>query len=396
MSSEIPMNPSWSLVRSLNDARSFASIGDTKEPTIWPSRLSVTVVDDDGEPHTHGECRRSTQLNFMERLARYTPEKMTDYQLMVVETLKELERTRSPELKNMGRLGEVYEDLLIDDIKKAGLYVKDQVIVFIKEYFLSGKVDIIGYDADADRLFITECKSISPYWVQQVIGTPGMIKRGIPGRPKTSHLLQVALYQYHLALRNPKDYGVARLYYVGRAMGEQGEYLVHVIPDDHDGLHYIWYQHIEPTEGPWTKTEYTIESCLDNAELIRQSTFQGKLLPRDFDWILDEETIHDLYTRGKLNASDTDKYAKRLAQIEQNKLNAVADAKTQASWDEKMRLYEEGAIVDGKKAKKPLKKNHKFFGQKRINNLPLKTSKACELCDYREFCFDEDGKPVND
>lgn len=395
-------DPLWSLWDAIANNASIPSLMERKEPTLWPSRLSVSVMED-GEEVIHGQCRRNTFLNYLERLHKYDPSRLSIEQLSVIEALKQIPKERSRELQKMGELGEAYEDKLIENTKECGLYKEDQATIYVHEFkleeweaarklVLSGKVDIVLYSDYNDKYMLIECKSISPYWVDQCLGTKRMIEQKIPGKPKIAHLLQIAFYLWvKLYVRNQRDrIEGAKLMYVGRAFGEEGEYSIDVRVDPATGKHHIWYCQMKPWIHKWIKTDFTMESVLENASLIIRTQEEGGILGRDYSWILNEQEVHQLYLKRKLPAGERSKYEKRLAQIQANKTNAIKDKETEAAYDAAMEAYTNG------EGDRPRKADYKIIGQKRVNKLPVRTTKACEYCDYQMFCFDEKGNPIND
>ena len=378
----------WSLTAVLKDVLKYPSLREPKPPTLWPSSATATRVGENGEEIVGGACRRATAISYLKRLRDFSPEKLSDFQHIVLKQIDEIPIERSVELERMGQLGNVFEDWIINDTKRSGMYYDDQCPVYLHEARLSGKIDICLWNAEAQKYVLVEVKSISPYWVDQCIGTKWMIDNNREAKPRTKHLLQIAFYHWHKALADRDKYDYSKLVYVGRAMGEAGEYNVDVRLDDEDGKHYIWYQQVEPTYGRWRNSGFTIESLVGSAKTILETSAAGKLPPRDFTWILSDEKINEMFENGELPAGQAEKHKKRMEQIKYNESVPSENAKLMAEYEEALQLYKQDSDNN------PRPKKPKLLKEKRVNKRIERFNKTCAYCDYRTFCYDEEGNPL--
>ena len=368
---------------------SYPSLREPKPPTLWPSSATAIRRGDNGEEIVGGACRRATAISYLKRLRGFAPSSISEFQETVLATIDEIPIERSSELNRMGELGNVFEDWIINDVKRAGMYYDDQCPVYLHEARLSGKIDICIWDASSEKYVLVEVKSISPYWVDQCIGTSWMINNGKEAKPRIKHLLQIAFYTWHKAKADPDKFGFSKLLYVGRAHGEAGEYDVDVRAGD-DGQNYIWYRMISPSTHPWRNSGYTIESLIGSAKTILATVKEGKIPPRDFDWMLTEETIQKMYDNGELPAGQASKHEKRMAQIAHNDSVEPRNAELMKEYEAAIEAYNEDS-ENNPRPKKPT-----LLKPKRVNKRIERFNKVCSLCDYRPFCFNNEGDPLAD
>ncbi len=374
----------WSFAKVLEEVISYPSLREPKPPTLWPSSATSIRIADNGEEVVGGACRRATAISYIKRLRSFMPDKLSDFHHIILKDIDEIPVERSMELRRMGELGNVFEDWLINDTKRSGLYYDDQCPVYYHEARFSGKVDICLFRPETNKYVLAEVKSISPYWVDQCIGTSWMIKNQREAKPRIKHLLQIAFYHWHKTSSSPDSYEHSKLIYVGRAHGEMGEYNVDVRLED-DGKEYVWYQQVRPHTFPWRNSGYTICSMMESAKGILATVKNGGLPKRDFDWILTEETIQKMYKNGELPAGQAAKFEKRKAQIEYNNSVDPTNKKLTKEYEDSIKSYNEDP-ENNPRPKKPT-----MLKPKRVNKRIERFNKVCELCDYTTFCFDEKG-----
>lgn len=386
MSSE---NKTWSFAKTLEEVIAYPNLREPKPPTLWPSSATSTRVADNGEEVVGGACRRATAISYIKRLRSFMPDKLSDFHHIILKDIDAIPVERSMELRRMGELGNVFEDWLINDTKRSGLYYDDQCPVYYHEARFSGKVDICLFRPETNKYVLAEVKSISPYWVDQCIGTSWMINNHKEAKPRIKHLLQIAFYHWHKTTSSPDSYEHSKLIYVGRAHGEMGEYNVDVRPGD-DGKEYIWYQQVAPHTFQWRNSGYTMGSMMDSAKMILSTVKGGGLPPRDYDWILTEETIDKMYKNGELPAGQATKHEKRRGQIEYNNSVEPTNKLRTEEYERAIEAYN-GDSVNNPRPKKPT-----MLKPKRVNKRIERFNKVCSLCDYKTFCFNEQGEPLAD
>ena len=142
------------------------------------------------------------------------------------------------------------------------------------------------------------------------------------GEPRSSHLMQLGIYQWWYA--NPDErFGDGLLVYGSRDTGRYGEFLVTVEPNEETGKTHICYKPNSPIKGSKVVTPITIESIVENYQHIQQSVDTKTIPDRDFDALYSQEKIENLYQQGLLTKTETTQHEKRKAQLAEGKARVV-------------------------------------------------------------------------
>ena len=332
---------SWSFIQHATNHLSKPRFGEQKQPTLWPSGATAII-----EGEVVGKCRRQ---NFF-RYAKDNYDFSSDYDHLkeIVETVKEKTIPPSVYSQWIWRAGELYEEYCIDLAKESGIYVAEQVSIYIPDFNVSGKIDLIAINPETGKNQIIEIKSIYGFNANSILGTDSQRRSGIMGTPRESHLMQIGIYQSWFG-NTRDDFGPGLLVYGARDTGRYGEFLITVEKSEEDNKHYIYYQPNAPCTGPKVNSNITIENLLLNYKIIEDSLKTGDIPDRDYDLLYSQEKIKDFYDRGLLNKTEKTQYEKREKQLAEGKSRVV----------------------------KPVEKG----------------DWQCRLCEYKDICYDSKSKP---
>lgn len=320
----------WSFIKHVTDHMARPSFGEQKAPTLWPSSATATV-----ENKVLGKCRRQAYYRYAKDLYYFDPK--YDHLKDLVKNIEDKEEETSPYMRWIWIQGELYEDYCVQMAKEAGVFVAGQTSVYIPKYNISGKIDVIVINPETAKYHIVEVKSIYGFNSNSVLGTEAQQKRGSMGEPRSSHLMQLGIYQWWYA--NPDDrFAEGLLVYGSRDTGRYGEFLVTVEKDEETGLNHICYRSNKPVFGEKVVTPITIESILSNYKLI-QDCVDSKTTPdKDFDIRYSEEKINSLYEADLLTKTEKTQYEKRKKQLEEGK-SRVVKAVEKGDWQCKYCQY---------------------------------------------------------
>ena len=298
----------WAFIEHATAQLSRPRPGDAKHPTLWPSEASATYVHEDESEVTVGKCRRAMFFRYLVDSYKFY-EKYKIWRPLV----ERLQREAKPVDKYMlwiWAAGNQAEEYLIDQAKKSGVYVSEQVPVYIKSHNVSGKKDIEIFNPESGMLTIVEAKSVYGFGANTVLGTESQRRRGVMGTPRDSNLMQIAIYHWWSASLDPA-YEESRLVYIARDTGRYAEYQVRTVEED--GTFHIEYRPWHPYKGAWKRVPYTINDILDTYDATQKAVDSGKIPPRDFDISWSAERLATAYERDELGKTDKDKYEKAKA-----------------------------------------------------------------------------------
>lgn len=324
-------------------------LGDQKPPTLWPSEATAILINEHGEQVTEGKCRRATYFRYMLDSYSFHKEMYSHY-----ETLVEKLKTETLPIDNYVRWifkqGDLYEQSCLDFSKESGIYINDQTQVYIPSHNVSGKIDIVALNPATKKYSIVELKSVYGFNANSVLGTPGERKKGLLGTPRTAHLMQIGLYQWRYAHENER-FEQARLVYGARDTGRYAEYIINIRLYDTDAgpQNYISYTGSCPNATEEVVTEISIENILEQYALVSKCLASGEIPDRDYDLEYSEDKIAKLFERKELPKADMERFEKRSKQL-----------------------------AEGKRPIQPVKRG----------------DWQCRLCRYRNVCYDQEGKII--
>jgi hypothetical protein len=339
----------WSFINHITDYLARPRIGESKPPTLWPSEATAIRQNKHGEEEVVGKCRRASFFRYLKDCYKFY-EKYSFYEPLVTAIEKEYVRP-DVYVQWIWRQGELYEQYCQDMAKESGVYIGDQIQIYIPGANVSGKIDLIVINPGTGLYNIIEIKSVYGFNANTVLGTPSQRSKGALGEPRDSHLMQLAIYDWRLAKTDPERYGPSKLVYGARDTGRYAEYEVFSTEDTdlHPTNSYIHYKGNCPNQTAPVNSGISIQNTLDQYVYIQNCVDSGDVPARDYDLEYSEEKVTTLFNRGELNKSDTERYEKRKLQL-----------------------------VEGKK--KPVKAVEKGDWQ-------------CRLCSYKNICYGTDGTP---
>jgi hypothetical protein len=366
----------WTFIDHVTDYLMRPRMGDSKEPTYYPSEATSLYVDAAGATQVAGKCRRAVFFRHVVETTKYDPDNWGHMQPLADMLIrKEVKPDRY--LQWIWDAGNMYEEHIINYAKSAGVFIGTQVPVYVKSHKISGKVDLIVVNPENGKLCIVETKSIYGHAIDKVLGKKTTDRKtGKPiieyGVPRDSNLMQIAIYQWWYGLPR-SDFEHARLVYGARDTGVYGEFLVRVSVDPVTANMPIEYKQLLPYESDWIDSGLTINSILkDGFEYVQNHLDTGQIPSRDFEAQYDQAKIDALYAAEELSKADTEKY---------EKLKVITYRQRLLDGDQL--TTEEQALVnqyDGKRIK--------------IDQKPIeKGDWQCRFCQWRDVCYDQDGVP---
>jgi hypothetical protein len=346
----------WHLSEHITEHMTRPRMGDPRVPNLWPSEASAVLVNSYGEDEHIGACRRAVYLRYTSDMYQYSPDEYTVYQPLV-EEVKALTVKPDRYMQWIWAAGNLFENFVIEQAKQSGVYLADQVQVVVPEAGVVGKLDLMVVNPETGGIIAEEIKSIYGHNATSILGTPGMQNKQQVGKPRSSNLMQIAIYDWHLRKRI-KELEVSRLFYGARDTGRFGEFNIKTELNTETGVTDIKYQAIVPNRGAVVTSPISIENILSQYKYIK-TFFAEQILPRrDYDMNFTDEKIQLMYDRGELGKTDTESHRKILERVEENKER----------------------IAEGKKPKAELK--------------PLRKGDwNCSFCSFKNFCYSPEGAP---
>jgi hypothetical protein len=377
--------------------------GDSKGPTFWPSEASATYLDKDGKAVTVGKCRRAIFFRYLIECYKFY-----DKYKLWSPLIERLQRESKPVDRYMlwiWAAGEQAEEYLIEQAKKSGVYVEEQIPVYVKSHAISGKKDIEVFNPETGKLSIIEAKSVYGFGGNTVLGTESQRRRGFMGEPRDSNLMQIAIYHWWSASMDDA-YEESRLVYIARDTGRYAEYLVRTIAEG--DINHIEYRPWHPHPGPWVRVPYTINDILNTFEASHLAVESGRIPTRDFDLVWSEDRLAKAYEAGELGKGDTEQYAKAKARLAFNSwANSIPELEddhlldSSATWADDLSVGAKKAIealanCDDDNAHKEIKAKaikelRKISPKKELKELE-KGDWQCQYCKYSPICYAE-GEP---
>ena len=310
----------WAFVEHATNQLMRPRPGDPKHPTLWPSEASAQY-EENGQTIVVGKCKRAMFFRYLiDSYAFYEKYKIWK---PLVDRLETESKPVDRYMLWIWAAGEQAETYLIEQAKASGVFVAEQVPVYIKSHNISGKKDIEIFNPESRKLTIVEAKSVYGFGANEVLGTDVSRRRGLMGTPRDSNLMQIALYHWWTASLDPA-YEDSRLVYIARDTGRYAEYLVRTV--DENGTFHIEYRPWHPYAGAWTRVPYTINNILDTYEYIQKCVDGGTIPNRDFMQEWDEPRLALAYKRDELGKTDREKYEKVMARRAYNEwLNTIPE-----------------------------------------------------------------------
>lgn len=355
------MSKRFSFLGYITDTLSENFPGDQRQPTLWPSEASAVVEREDGTKEVIGKCRRAIFLRYVADNYNYYDK--YSYWKELVNLIKRDTVPVSPYMRWIWIQGELYEQYLVNKAKETGIFFSAQQAVYMKEWNVSGKIDIQILNPENSKISIVESKSVYGFGGNAVHGTDSQRKKNIMGKPKDSNIMQIALYQYHIQHKSDQSKFIGqyelddgRLSYGSRDTGIFSEYIIKV---DEEGK-IFWSYNGPIFSEQENEYEVTVPAILKEYKYVQNCVDGGIIPDRDFDIKFSEAQIKKLYDAGELTKTNREAYEA----IEARKAENIERE------------------TKGEKLKKELK--------------PLDIGDwHCEWCQFKNICYNKDKQPNN-
>ncbi len=337
----------WSFITHITNYLGRPGLDEQKAPTLWPSEATAVVTNEHGENVVLGKCRRANYFRYVNDMYNFS-EDYADYEELVKE-IKSCTSESDIYLRWIWKQGEIYEQYCVDLAKESGVFISGQTSIYVPKLNISGKIDLIVVNPDTHKFHIVEVKSVYGFNANKVLGSPGERKKGGMGEPRDSHLMQIGIYQWWYGNTND-HFGEGLLVYGSRDTGRFAEYKI-TVETCEDSLDYIFYQPHSPYEGEKVNSGITIQSVCNNYKYVKElvEKRESPIPDRDFELQYSDERLLKMYQRGELNKTETTQFEKRQAQIAE--------------------------------------------GKEKLNKQVEKGDWQCALCQYRLYCYTEEGQP---
>lgn len=360
-------------------------IGDSKPPTLWPS--SAAALDSDG--NHWGACRRRTFLKYMTEVVKYRNRANQDLGpwLPIAEQVVSVQTSESKYMHWIWEQGELFEAHMLDLFKESGIFLATQVMVYIPEFNVSGKIDAIVINPDTGKKIICEAKSVYGINGDRVLGSNFDRKNGQAGEPRDYNLMQIAIYQYSFT---DDSYEYGQLIYGDRGTGRYAVYQV----DVNKSTGIIRHRTISPGLGPWVSVSYTIFDILNVYKGITESIEEGVLPDRDFSIKYSFEQLRKLTDQSyKIveTATGDDGVDVDVATYETTEefLNASDGRKSRKFYLKARKETELSKTIAEQFVKY---KDRKVNGGREVKP-PEGGDYQCNYCNYTRFCYDNNNEP---
>lgn len=383
---------SWSFIEHITKALERPRLGDSKEPTLWPSEATGLQLISNKQKIV-GKCRRERYFRYLLAWDEYDNSRLSVGQKMLAETLRKNQTPIDKYLRWIWIWGDQAEDITIAFSKSTGVYTHDQVPIYLKEYNLSGKMDILCWNPVTKKRTIVEVKSVYGHNADYTLGSHFDRKDGKLGTPKDSNLLQIAIYHWWWASKNP-EYEESRLVYLARDTGRFAEYLIKT-EEDPQGNIWIFYKYNAPVTGNWINSGITINSVLEGFKQTEDSLNTEIIPNRDYDLLYSVEKLNELYNEKELNKTDTEKHKKWLLR---EKYNSYIGSLKNLTDEEILTTYSEfseelaASILAEEDPVKLVKKLRKATPKQTLKPVE-KGDWQCRLCSHKQTCYNSDATP---
>lgn len=370
-----------SLLKKLNKHITKGRSGDPKPPSFYPSDASAHV-----NGQTYGSCRRAQFLNYLNNVVRYDKVAERKYEdwYSIWEVAQKVILPKSPKTNWIFKAGDRHEAHLIDEFKDAGLFDSEQIQIYIPDYNVSGRIDLIAKDPETNLLTIIEVKSCYGPAAESIMGSDWARKNKLPGKPKENNLMQISLYQHWYANKRGDEFTCGELIYGERGNGDTISFEVSVDVESTS----IAYRQIEPYYSDWIFTPYSVTDILENYKWQQENLEKRLVPPRDFNLIYTDEQMllyseeaYDVVVDGSKEAISVSKFI------------SSANGETGRKFTLKNKKGVEASLTKASAEQFVKYWDRKVNGGRSVQK-PEEGSKKCSWCDYKRFCYDFESNPI--
>jgi hypothetical protein len=221
--------------------------------------------------------------------------------------------SRSARISRILDAGDMYEAMIINEIKNAGLYIADQVPIYIPEYNISGRIDVFIKDPtlappfpqrpSPEHLIGIDIKTTGGY--QKCKGKI-FSTRDTPLAPETSHVLQCLCYLHYYM-----PYGIKKwqLLYLDRALGASESNPTHM------SIHTITINEngnpvISNESGTEIWDHFTVQDMFDRFKHLNNMVKANSLPERDYHIQYSNSRIISMYDADVFNKTQKETVTK--------------------------------------------------------------------------------------
>lgn len=136
---------------------------------------------------------------------------------------------KPPEASDLWRMkiGDMVHEGIVEEAKKNGIYLADEVEFWDDEHKISGRVDLFVTDRKTGKVTGVEIKTVAGYSSQKSIISPSW---GVAPKPKDEHVLQAGIYlDWFSKNQNVHEW---KIVYIFRDDGSRAEFELTLGPDD--------------------------------------------------------------------------------------------------------------------------------------------------------------------
>lgn len=242
-----------------------------REEFFWPTEASVELEPEyPGEPNIIGACLRA---NYYRYVGGFTGDPYSKYSHWVFAT------------------GHAVEAHLRELWKQIGIWVDNSVKFRSAEKHISGELDVVLMDIYTKKPFVVELKTHQGYQSgKELKGNPW---KGIQGKPKDAHLLQILIYlDLHKHLF---DYG--KLIYIDKVCKDNVEFTISLSKEGDNTY---------PVINGSVSRRFSVEQIYERFDKLKEHIAQKILPPRDYQLQYTDEQIERKFKAGELSKT---KYA---------------------------------------------------------------------------------------
>jgi Holliday junction resolvase-like predicted endonuclease len=271
----------FELVKATDSYMTSQKFSLPRQRFFYPSEASVAWTDKHGVERKAGACLRSCYFRRKDGFVAGPNSAYTEW---------------------VFALGKKVEEILVEQWKRMGIWVANNVKFFDPIHGISGEMDVILQDPATNELVAVEVKSLYGYYaVRNVInGT-----RTVTPAPKTSQLLQTLLYVDFL-----KDHNIsyAKLVYYARDSAARREFDISLIEDGTTGEK-------RPCIDGVADPRFTMNDIYSRYELLQEYLDNDVVPLPDYELAWSEEKIEERKKIGDVTKSAYEKWQKGKEQI---------------------------------------------------------------------------------
>lgn len=264
MNHDIELLQNFNIYEYIDHALSDFTLDIESRYSLWPSDASA-IIKKDKYFTIEGGCHRAIFYR-MKKVSKTNP--ITNY------------------ARWTHKLGKALETEHVDLLKRMGLFKANNVKFWLSELSMSGEIDIVIRHPEYDeKIILCECKSTYGYNAEKEI----FGNKSIVGKPKLSHIMQLASYLY--AFRdNPNIIGGKLLYFL-RDNTKRKEYNVTLSEIDGQYIIFVNGKRLE---------EFTYNDVIDRFNILDKHFKNNSLPPRDYSILYTDEDMEIAFKMGKI------------------------------------------------------------------------------------------------